>query len=539
MITLTKGQEQALKIAVARYKNNEKYTCISGYAGTGKAQPNDTRIPTPDGFKKLGELKVGDYVFDRLGQPTKVLGVYPQGKLDVYKIYLSDGRTSLCNDNHLWTCYNKDKTFITYSLKEIMNIGLINDNNEFNFAIPNYFTDSDYIDIVKIENLNYREEMTCIYVNNPEHLYLTNDYIVTHNTTVTKIIVDSLNIPSKNVAYCSYTGKASEVMRKYGNEGAITAHKLLYKAYYSDGKWFYQQKEKLEDIGLVVVDEVSMLPKTMWDSLLSYPDVYVLALGDNYQLPPILDDPKEEQNILDRPHVQLTEIMRQAQESDIIKQTMSLRQNKPLKPYCGNDINIFRKADFKPEMLFWANQILCGTHKKRKEINQFMRQGKPNTPVIGDKIICAHNAWDIHSINGNPVINGTMGIVKDFSVEKVRYNSKNFNVTIPIMFTTLETNDGDIYNIPIDYNCFAKGRKSLSLKQEMIIKRAGKKYENLPLPLEFDYGYALTTHRAQGSQWGKVLVFEEMFSDDLETRQRLLYTAITRATSKVTVIMKN
>lgn len=78
---------------------------MTGVAGSSKAQPNDTPIPTPDGWTTIGALKVGDYVFDRLGNPTKVLGVYSQGTKPTYKITFSDGRSTLCADEHLWDIY--------------------------------------------------------------------------------------------------------------------------------------------------------------------------------------------------------------------------------------------------------------------------------------------------------------------------------------------------------------------------------------------------------------------------------------------------
>ena len=81
-MVLNHKQEQGLQLAVARYRNKEKYTVIAGYAGTGKAQPVDTIIPTPNGKKQLGDIQLGDYVYDRQGNPTKVIGIYPQGKLD-------------------------------------------------------------------------------------------------------------------------------------------------------------------------------------------------------------------------------------------------------------------------------------------------------------------------------------------------------------------------------------------------------------------------------------------------------------------------
>lgn len=87
---------------VTRGMMDGQLTCFSSPSGTGKAQPVDTIIPTPNGNRRLGDIKVGDYVFDRYGNPTKVIGVYPQGIMDNYKVTLKDGRITYCNNEHLW-----------------------------------------------------------------------------------------------------------------------------------------------------------------------------------------------------------------------------------------------------------------------------------------------------------------------------------------------------------------------------------------------------------------------------------------------------
>ena len=97
---------------------------LAGVAGCGKAQPVDTIIPTPDGDKRLGDITVGDYVFDRLGNPTKVLGVFPQGKLDNYKVTFKDGRFTYCNDEHLWSYYTSKHNLKTVPLKTFIERGL-------------------------------------------------------------------------------------------------------------------------------------------------------------------------------------------------------------------------------------------------------------------------------------------------------------------------------------------------------------------------------------------------------------------------------
>ena len=95
----------------------------SAPSGMGKAQPIDTIIPTPNGNKRLGDIKIGDYVFDRYGKPTKVLGVYPQGVIDNYKVTLKDGRTTYCNSEHLWNVLvdgHRDKVMKTVDTNYII-----------------------------------------------------------------------------------------------------------------------------------------------------------------------------------------------------------------------------------------------------------------------------------------------------------------------------------------------------------------------------------------------------------------------------------
>ena len=128
----------------SEFKNEtQKFLCLK--PGDGKAQPINTIIPTPNGFKKLGDLNVGDYVFDRNGKPTEVTGIFRRGKLNNYKVELSDGRVTYCNDDHLWTVKyasidNDTKKRVikekTIPLSEIMSKGILNKQGRYNHWIP-------------------------------------------------------------------------------------------------------------------------------------------------------------------------------------------------------------------------------------------------------------------------------------------------------------------------------------------------------------------------------------------------------------------
>jgi hypothetical protein len=108
-------------------------------AGSGKAQPIETLVPTPKGEVKLGDLKVGDYVFDRTGKPTKVLKIFPQGKQKAYKITFEDGRSTICGPEHLWTyrLNNSDKRLRTSTISEMYEATKDSLSTYVRYEIPN------------------------------------------------------------------------------------------------------------------------------------------------------------------------------------------------------------------------------------------------------------------------------------------------------------------------------------------------------------------------------------------------------------------
>lgn len=105
-------------------------TVILANGGAGKCLPDSALIPTPCGFVRNGELKAGDYVYSADGKATKVLGVYPQGKKEAYKVTFSDGRYTVCNDEHLWGIYTRhgkhlnEWQYSVMSLKEMLEKGI-------------------------------------------------------------------------------------------------------------------------------------------------------------------------------------------------------------------------------------------------------------------------------------------------------------------------------------------------------------------------------------------------------------------------------
>lgn len=366
-------------------------------------------------------------------------------------------------------------------------------------------------------------------------------YAGSGKSTLVRFIINALGVdPELEVAYVAYTGKAAKVLSEKGNPNATTIHKLIYKArQMPNGKYIYSLVPKTELINkykVIVVDEVSMVPLQMWIELLSY-GIYILACGDPGQLPPV--DKDADNHVLDKPHVFLDEIMRQAQESEIIKLSMDIREGKPLKPFKGKEVHIIKKEDLVTGMYTWTDQVLVGTNAQRIAINTQMREmaGRGPAPEIGDKVISLHNHWDCYSDFSAPLTNGTIGYIHDFTLRSIWLPKYIHEGKIDILDITLkDENEGIFENLPLDYQCLKTGEKVLGPRQEYQLKK-NKNYEG-PIPMDFSYAYAITTHKAQGSEWDKVLIIEEKFPFDPEEHKRWLYTAVTRAAKKVVLVLK-
>lgn len=383
---------------------------------------------------------------------------------------------------------------------------------------------------IAVERFHNHQKYTCIA-----------GYAGVGKSTLIRFIIDALNVdPEEDVCYIAYTGKAATVLRSKGCQNATTAHKLLYHAKpMPNGTYKFTEKTSI-GFKVVVVDEVSMLPKAMWERLLKH-DVYILATGDPGQLPPI--DKETDNHVLDNPHIFLDEIMRQAQDSEIIRLSMWVREGKPLASFpCLNEqVMLCTTDNLVPGMYDWADQILCATNPKRNGINEYVRASKrydPKTPTIGDKIISLRNHWDDASESGEwALTNGTIGHISSYDIADINLPRYIYDKPISYMYTNIELEDNDRFlEVPIDYNGLITGTPTLNGKQcYQLLKNPAL---SVTPPYEFAYAYAITCHKAQGSEWNKVLVFEEKFPFEPEEHKRWLYTAITRAKEKLVIIRK-
>ena len=363
-------------------------------------------------------------------------------------------------------------------------------------------------------------------------------YAGTGKSTLVRYIIDALDIEEDRVCYCAFTGKAAEVLKKKGNKNVSTLHRLLYEHIPRPAGGFFRKPKLFIDYDVIVVDEVSMAPKSLMELLFRH-RVYVICLGDPFQLPPI--DKDEDNHLLDNPHVFLEEIMRQEEDSEIIQLTMKIRNQEPIDYFNGNEVKIIPYSDLNTGVLQWGDQILTATNAKRQAINNQMRalQGRTGEPVDGDKIICLRNYWDDLSLNGDALINGTIGILQNsFQTWReiprfVQSDIRKFDVLVGDLVVP-ETND--VYQMTeMDRQMIITGEKCCDWRLSYKLGKLRPKYGEI-IPKEFTYAYAITVHKSQGSEWPKVVVLEEKFPFDKVEHARWLYTACTRSSEKLVLV---
>jgi ATP-dependent exoDNAse (exonuclease V) alpha subunit len=218
---------------------------------------------------------------------------------------------------------------------------------------------------------------------------------------------------------------------------------------------------------------------------------------------------------------------------------MDIREGKDLSLLDGKEVKVFDKSQFTSDMMLWADQVLVGTNATRINLNNTMRDllGRSGGPQEGDKVICLKNEWDIIADNYDPLVNGTIGYLK---------NPYSTFVSVPrflgghrfdVLQSDFVTDGGAIFtDLNMDKKMIMTGEKCCDWKTAYAIGRnQAHKYK---LPKEFTYGYAITCHKSQGSQWDKVLIVEEKFPFDKTEHARWLYTAVTRAVDKAVIIKK-
>jgi len=401
-------------------------------------------------------------------------------------------------------------------------------------------------------------------------------------TSITSYAIDELGLDtmakgadgivsgSDGVLYAAFTGKAALVMTRKGTP-ASTIHSLIYRVSEArpdeiervkqeiaeiraklpaldpavrlfeesrlrsleirlddihKPRFVFNEQSIVRDAALIVLDEVSMVGDDMARDLLAFGKP-ILVLGDPGQLPPIKGEGAFTKAA---PDVMLTEIHRQAGESAIIRLATMARQGLTI-PYGKHDAYVWKmpRHSVTPPQMLRGGQVICGRNATRIQLNIAMKRaagfngvyptGEPRNGQP-EKIICLKNRHDL-------------GIVNGMFLELSDVRDEN-----EICFSaSIRTEDGDsvggtdseaaryvIYKGHFDDHVQRDPERD---RRDHWIKKG---------LIEAVWGYAITCHKAQGSQWENVIVYDDGLGRTAEDRARWLYTAITRAEQGLVIL---
>jgi exodeoxyribonuclease-5 len=360
-------------------------------------------------------------------------------------------------------------------------------------------------------------------------------YAGTGKTTLVAYLRQALHQldPEARVAFCAYTGKASRVLQERLKDQKVprrsdtvsTIHSLIYTSKEGLAAAPVWELKEAIDRNLIIVDEASMVDEQIWKDLLSF-KIPILAVGDHGQLPPV----GSSFNLMKEPQIRLERIWRQAEDSAIIEvATMARETGQIAVGSFGEGVRKLDRAEaetgqivqemlesWKPELL-----LLCGYNATRSKLNQAIRGYRDYEslePQVGDRVVCLRNN------RVKKIFNGMLG--------EIRSIVRDGNDPLRLWYDVEIAVDGEDYPY---YGYILRDQFNEAETKKVIPLAPDGERGDL-----WDFGYALTVHKAQGSQSESVLVFEEKFAKSSEEDwRRWLYTAVTRASVKLTIVGPN
>ncbi|WP_298427702.1 AAA family ATPase [Rhodoblastus sp.] len=333
-------------------------------------------------------------------------------------------------------------------------------------------------------------------------------YAGTGKTTLARHVAENVD---GEVHFAAFTGKAALVLREKGCGEARTIHSLIYRPKDLDSEepsFVLNEDSPAARASLIVVDECSMVDEELGRDLLSF-GKKVLVLGDPAQLPPVKGGGFFTEAA---PDVMLTEVHRQAADNPIVRLSMRIRAGERLAPGDHGAMRVVPRSAIDADLVKTADQVLVGLNKTRRAYNKRLREifgFREALPEVGEKLVCLRNDKTKGLLNG-----AIFRVARASGVRRARYR----------MSLTPEEAPGVK---PIRVGVIP----ALLNGDEEAVSFAQRRESD-----EFDYGYALTVHKAQGSQWDKVVLFDESWAFR-ENRERWLYTGVTRAAKELTVVI--
>ncbi len=366
---------------------------------------------------------------------------------------------------------------------------------------------------------NYQEQainkIIAWYQNALSQEFYLAGFAGTGKTTIAVKLVQDVGL---RTCVAAFTGKAASVLRSKGLGQASTIHSLIYERIpgTEPPRWVRAPLSPLADARLLVVDEVSMVSDDIADDLRSY-GKKILVLGDPGQLPPIHGAGAFTRR---EPDAFLTEIHRQAAYSPIIRMANMARRGISIEP-----AGVWRDKRSTAEATIAKlgrsailegsarGQVICGTHRSRWGATRLIREAMYDAPTPypreGERVICRRNDRELG------IYNGMLGVVEEV-----------YDVDDEYWRLRVRMDEGDAVDVVVDPALF---REHAEGRAEPPRYRRGVQL--------FDWGYCITVHSAQGSEWPEVTIIDDSASFR-EEASRWLYTSITRAQERVTLLRR-
>lgn len=346
--------------------------------------------------------------------------------------------------------------------------------------------------------------------------YFLAGYAGTGKTTVAKAIADRCARPSR-VAYIAPTGKAASRLRSKGAYGAKTLHKFMYVFVCEmKGRPEFELKGALdEQPDLIVLDEASMVGKYDFENLLRL-NIPILCLGDLGQLEPVDD---ESYFVPENCDYNLEKIERNG--GNITRAAFYVRTGGRLPAREYDDVKV--RDGMVPGLEIKKHTdadsvILCSYNSTRKHMNFKARAmlglSGNKLPQPGEKLVCTFNQHTYNIMNGEQVIFHKFSEIPPGDLQP----GEDPEFIKMIHFTSLTNQVDGIAKCNLGcFLCYDEEDKAAQMRMN-----GG-----------WDFGYALTIHKAQGSEWVNVLIIEEFMRG--ASYDKLMYTAITRAIAHLTI----
>jgi ATP-dependent exoDNAse (exonuclease V), alpha subunit - helicase superfamily I member len=332
-------------------------------------------------------------------------------------------------------------------------------------------------------------------------------YAGTGKTTLARVFASALKRP---VVFCAFTGKAALRMEQAGCQDAMTLHSLLYvPAEDASGRmrWIRRTVGPIDQACLVIVDEGSMVNQEIARDLLSFGKP-VLVLGDPAQLPPVDGEGFFMQQ---DPDFLLTTIERTAEDNPLLELATAAREGRPIRIGSYGASEVVPHTDLERIDLLAFDQVIVGTNKLRLTLNIEIRKLRGRTgplPVVGDRLIGLKNDSEAFVRNGEQFV-----VVAVDGIDE-------FEDTLILQVQSLDQPQTPVREVKVPPACFTQEKVEFWRWDEAQF---------------MTYGYAITGHKSQGSEWNSVLVIDESHICR-ENAPRWLYTVLTRARERVTMV---